>query len=220
MNTTRLSYTKRFNVLTAVCMAAGIVMAADFTWLEEPLNNNWDTNSLNWSSAGSGSVWRNARTNNADFGSSDTQSIIADSVTVSNIAFNADGYAIGDGSLNLSGNITVSTSSHTATITTPIEHSATDLVLSKLGEGTLVLNPIGAGVSNNLASLKAAAGTLHVSGGTNLLNFANGSPSSPAFWVSGGTLVMGGGLLKTTASGIMWLSAMAARCLSPTVWRI
>jgi len=199
MKTIRMSSTKRFKVLTAVCMMAGIVTAADFSWLEEPVNGNWNTTDTNWS--GAGAVWKNAGTNNADFGSSDTQSITADAVTVNNIAFNADGYALGGGSLNLFGNITVSDASHTALITTPIEHSATDLVLSKLGAGTLVLNPTGAGVLNNLASLKAAAGILHVAGGTNLLTFATVSPSAPAFWVGGGTLVVGGGLLKTTAGG-------------------
>ena len=200
MKAIRPSYKKRFSGLTVVCLAAGIVTAADFSWLEAPVNGNWNTTDPNWS--GAGALWGNAQTDNADFGSSATQSITADAVTVSNIAFNADGYALGGGPLNLFGNITVSSAPQTATITAPIAHSATNLVLSKLGAGTLVLNPTGAGASNNFASLKAAAGTLHVAGGTNVVNFALGVPNkNPAFWVSGGTLVMGGGLLKTTAGG-------------------
>lgn len=200
MKATRSIYTKRISGLTAVCMAAGTVTAANFTWLEVPVNGNWNTTDANWS--GAGSAWRNAQTNNADFGTSATQIITAGAVTVSNIAFNADGYALGGGPLDLFGNITVSTAAQTATITAPIAHSATSLVLSKLGAGTLVLNPTGAGASNNFASLKAAAGTLHVAGGTNVVNFALGVPNvNPAFWVSGGKLVMGGGLLKTTAGG-------------------
>ncbi len=179
-----------------VCLSAGALSAADFTWLGSPATGNWNAADTNWT--GAGSVWVNSPTNNASFGASGTQNLSVDVVSVSNITFNADGYVLGGGSLTLNGNLTVATS-QTAVVTTPMAHSWTNLVSSKLGPGTLVLNPTGNGNSNIWGSIKVATGTLQINGGTNIVTLsANNPESGPALFVSGGTLVMGGGLLKTT----------------------
>ena len=186
----------RFIGLAAMFMAAGVAMAADFTWLGTPASGLWNAADTNWS--GAGSVWVNAPTNNAFFGASGTQNVTVDAVTVQNLAFNADGYSLSGGSFDMYGSATVGVS-QVATILTPIAYTNVTKVFSKLGNGTLVLNPVGAGVSNRFTSLKAVAGTLLVAGGTNVVTLVGSNPESgPALWVSGGTLVMGGGLLKTT----------------------
>ena len=193
---TRQRDSKRIIGLTAVCLAAGVAAAADFTWLNAPASGSWNEADTNWS--GAASVWSSAPTNNATFGASGTQSLTVEGVAVQNITFSADGYTLSGGSLNMFGSITVG-ASQTASCLTPIAHTNTTKVLQKLGAGTLVLNPTGGGFSNSVASLKAAAGTVLFTGGTNLVTLAGSHPENgPAFWVSGGTLVMGGGLLKTT----------------------
>jgi len=183
----------------AVCIVAATVSrAADYTWLNEPASGSWNDSDANWS--GAGPVWVNAPTNNALFGGSQTTAIAVAAIAASNLTFMADGYVLDGGSLNVHGNISVGPG-QTASITTPLAHPATNLVLVKYGDGTLALNPGGGAGSNLFASLKAAAGTVHVTGGTNVVTLLGGHPeSSPAFWVSGGTFVMGGGLLRTTGN--------------------
>ena len=82
-----------------------------------------------------------------------------------------------------------------ALLTAPVTNVG---VWVKGGTGTLALNPGSAG-TNIFYALKAATGTLQVVSGTTLVTQSGSDPqSAPAFWVSGGTLVVGGGLLKTT----------------------
>ena len=116
-------------------------------------------------------------------------------MTLNNLAFTADGYAIGGGPLLMHGGASVD-AGMIATLTAPVTNVG---VWAKTGGGKVVLNPQGA-VSNVFYSFKTAGGTLEVAGGTNLVTEAGSDPEhGPAFWVSGGTLVVGGGLLKTTA---------------------
>jgi len=178
-------------VLGLAAMAAG---AADFTWLASPATALWNTGDANWS--GAGAVWSDGATNSATFGASAAQAVTADAVTLSNLAFTADGYTVGGGPLLMHGAPTVGAGA-TATLTAPVTNVG---VWAKGGAGTLVLSPAGA-VSNVFYALKVAAGTVHVAGGTNLVTQNNSDPeNSPLFWVTGSTLVMGGGLLKTTGN--------------------
>jgi fibronectin-binding autotransporter adhesin len=174
-------------------MASSALLAADFTWLDAPASANWNETDTNWT--GAASVWTSVATNSAIFGASGTQTIAAGPVTLSNLTFNADGYMIGGGSLLMYGSPTVG-AGQTATLNAAVTNVG---VWTKNGAGTLTL-AAGAGVSNIFYALKAAAGTLCVNSGTTLVTQADSNPESgPAFWVSGGTLVVGGGLLKTTA---------------------
>ncbi len=168
---------------------------ADYTWLASPASANWNTTDANWS--GAGSIWANGATNNAFFGASDTESIAAAAVTLSNLTFNADGYVISGGPLMMYGNPTVH-AGYKATLDASVTNA--NYAWTKYGLGTLVLNP-GAGVSNVFYALKASTGTVHIVGGTSVVTQVGSNPESgPAFWVSGGTLVMGGGLLKSTGN--------------------
>ncbi len=203
---TRQKKTTGFIGLTAICLAAGVAVAADFTWLGTPASAAWNTTDLNWTNAAGASAWVNDPTNSAVFGASDTKSLTVDAISVKDIAFSADGYTLSGGALDMFGSMTVGVS-QVATVLTPIAHTNATKVLSKLGAGTLVLNPTGGGYSNRVSSLKAAAGTLHIAGGTNVVTLLNGDPENgPAFWVSGGTLVMGGGLIKTTGGAFARVS--------------
>lgn len=171
--------------------------AADYTWLASPATGNWNLTDANWS--GAGSVWANASANNALFGPSATLSITADAIVASNVTFNADGYSIGGGPLDFASRITV-TNGVTATLTAPLVHSSTNLVFYKFGAGSLVMSAPAAS-SNVLASFRATEGTWLHAGGTTVVTKASTNPeSAPLFWVNGGTLVVGGGLLKTTGN--------------------
>ena len=184
--------------MAVVLLVAVFAHAADFTWLNTPASGNWNAADTNWS--GAGSVWVNAPTNNAVFGTSGTQSIAVDAVTVQNLAFAADGYSLSGGSFDMYGTVTVGVS-QVATVLTPISYTNTTKILSKYGNGTLVLNPVGAGVSNRITSFRPEAGTVLITGGTNVVTLSNSDPESgPALWVKGGTLMMAGGLLKTVAA--------------------
>jgi len=174
-------------------LAAKLTLAADYTWLGTA-SGNWNETDANWS--GAGTVWTNDAANNATFGAASTKSIVAEAVTLNNMAFTADGYTVSDGPLLMYGSPTVG-AGLTATLTAPVTNVG---VWTMGGAGTLELAPDGA-VSNVFYALKAAAGAIHVTRGTNLVTQTGSNPESgPAFWVSGGTLVMGGGLLKTTGN--------------------
>ena len=174
---------------------AVVASAVDFTWLSSPTNSNWNSVDTNWSSA-VGSVWVNASTNNAFFGVSDKKSVTAEAVTLKNLTISADGYAIGGGPLLMNGSPSVG-AGMSATLTAPVTNVG---VWVKGGTGTLTLSPGSAG-TNIFYALKAATGTLQVVSGTTLVTQVGSDPqNSPAFWVSGGTLVVGGGLLKTTGN--------------------
>ena len=180
-------------------LSAVVALAADYTWTGAS-SGNWNETDENWS--GAGTVWTNSSANNATFGASGTQNISAAAITMNNLAFTADGYTLSGGPLLMYGSPTVA-SSLTATLAAPVTNVN---VWTKSGAGTVVLNP-GVGVSNVFYALKAGAGTVQVAGGTTLVTQAGSNPESgPAFWVSGGTLVMGGGLLKTTGGAFARVS--------------
>lgn len=167
-------------------------VGTDFVWSDSPASGDWNTTDINW--AGAGIIWASAPTNNASFGASGRKEISAGAVTLSNMLFTADGYTIGGGPLLMHGEPTVG-ADLTATLTASVTNVG---VWAKGGAGRLVLDP-GTGASNSFYALKAANGTVQVASGTTLVTQPGSSPETgPAFWVSGGTLVVGGGVLKTT----------------------
>ena len=177
--------------MATVLLAARFAAAADYTWTGAE-DGNWNGTAVNW--IGAGTVWTNGAANHAAFGGAGPKEVVADAVELGNLRFEADGYTIGGGPLTMHGTPRVD-AGLTATLTAPVTNVG---VWAKGGEGTLILNPEGA-VSNVFYALKAATGTVVIAGGTNLVTQANSLPESgPAFWVEGGTLVLGGGLLKTT----------------------
>lgn len=201
MKSTRcLASVSRSLCLPAACVLwAQGVLAADFTWTGSE-SGVWDTAAANW--GGAGAVWADSPTNNATFGASAVKSVAAGAVTLSNLTFTADGYTVSGGRLMMHGTPTVA-DGMTATLAAAVTNAG---VWAKGGGGTLVLAPEGA-VSNTFFALMAATGTVHVVSGTNLVTQAGSNPESgPAFWVSGGTLVVGGGLLKTTGGSFARVS--------------
>ncbi len=180
---------------------AGAAVGADYTWLSSPASAAWNTADANWS--GAGSVWVNGSGNSASFVGSDTKSITADSVTLQHLTFGADGYTISGGPLLMYGSPTVSNG-----LSAVISATVTNVgVWTKGGFGTLTLSP-DAAASNVFYALKVATGTLHVTSGTTLVT-QNGSlpESAPLLWVtSGGRLVVGGGVLKTTGNNFSRVS--------------
>ena len=180
-----------------VCMAAVLTArfaaAADFAWTGAE-DENWNETAVNWS--GAGTVWTNGAANHAAFGGGGPREVAADTVTLGDLRLEADGYTIGGGPLTMHGTPRVD-AGMTVTLTAPVTNVG---VWAKGGEGTIILNPEGA-ASNVFYALKAATGTVVVAGGTNLVTQKGSSPEDgPAFWVDGGTLVVGGGLLKTTGN--------------------
>ena len=193
---------RRFKLLRAsvpglALMAAGWTSAADFTWLASPVNGNWNLTAANWAGA-AGPVWMNGSSDNAVFGTSATTSVNVSAITASNLTFKAAGYSLSGGALRLFGNIDV-TNATTALISSCITQVGT---MRKLGLGTLIVDP-GAAVENPLASLWMMQGTLRQLSGTNTVSASGSSPTAPALYVSGGTLMVGGGLLRTTGGGFV-----------------
>jgi autotransporter-associated beta strand protein len=180
--------------LSVLLTTATLSLGADFTWLNTPASGTWNGADANWS--GAGSVWTNGSANNAVFGASSTQNVTADAVTMKGLTFNADGYVINGGPLLMYGSPTVG-AGLSASLTAPVTNVG---VWVKSGTGKLTLSP-GAAGTNTFYALKAATGTLQVVSGTTLVTQSGSDPqTAPAFWVSGGTLVVGGGLLKTTGN--------------------
>lgn len=192
MNTTRKIGTWALRAGLGCALAAGrCATAADFTWLSSPASASWNEADANWS--GAGPVWVSAATNSATFGDSAAKSITADPLTLSNLTFGAGGYTLGGGRLTMHGAPSV-----TAGVSAVLSATITNIgVWAKGGGGTLTVDP-GAGNTNVFFALKAATGVVEIVSGTNLVvQFGSNPESGPAFWVTGGKLVVGGGIVKT-----------------------
>ncbi|NLC82804.1 MAG: hypothetical protein GX748_16630, partial [Lentisphaerae bacterium] len=166
-------------------------VAADYSWTGAA-SALWNVTDANWT--GAGAVWVNDAANNALFGAAGPKTVEAAPVTLDNLSFVADGYTVSGGPLLMYGNADVGAGMNAA-----LAASVTNVgIWEKTGTGTLALDP-GATASNVFSSLKAVGGTLRHASGTTLVTLVGGNPESgPAFWVSGGTFVMDGGMLKTT----------------------
>jgi len=85
----------------------------------------------------------------------------------------------------------------TQTVYNVVTCADTNGTLVKAGNGTLVLDP-GADAVNSFGTLWCSNGTMVVASGTNLVTRYCGVQNGPGLRVSGGTLLVAGGLLKTT----------------------
>jgi len=179
-------------LVIVLLMTAWRADAADYTWTGA-VSALWNTTDANWT-GGAGAVWADAAANNAIFGVDGPKTVTADPVTLSNLTFTADGYTIGGGPLLMYGNANASAGVN-AILSAPVTNVG---IWQKTGAGTVALDP-GPAASNVFSSLKAVGGTLRHTSGTTLVTLVGGAPESgPALWVSGGTLVMDGGTLRTT----------------------
>jgi autotransporter-associated beta strand protein len=181
----------------SVVLVADVVCAADFTWLDAPASANWNETDANWS--GAGAIWSSAKTNSAIFSSSvsTVKNITAGSLTLSNLTFTADGYAIGGGPLLMSGGFTVGGGASalvTATVTNQVG------VCEKKDTGALILNS-GDNATNLFSTFRITQGTVQVTGGTVEISTNDNNNIYLGFDVNGGTLLVSGGKIRTTSTG-------------------
>ena len=139
-----------YGVVFCLSLPFSLAAQVDQTWLDGNASNDWSLTAPNWTGAVG---WTNG--NNAVFGGTGETVEVASDLTVNNLTFNSNGYTIADAnvdslfSLSASSTITVTTASHTATISESIAAGA----ISKLGAGTLVLS--GANAFSGAVSISA-----------------------------------------------------------------
>jgi len=93
--------------------------------------------------------------------------------------------------------VTFDTQAYTQMVYGTIMCADTSSTLVKAGGGSLVLNP-GPTSVNSFGTLQSTAGTLVIASGTNLVTRYCGVQNGPGLRISGGTLLVAGGVLKTT----------------------
>ena len=180
--------------LSMAFLAAKLTLAADYTWLGTA-SGNWNETDANWS--GAGTVWTNDAANNATFGAASTKSIVADAITLNNMAFTADGYTIGGGPFQMYGGFTVG-SGLSAMLTATVTNNTG--FCEKKGAGTLVLDngPVG---TNRFSTLRVSAGLIHVTGGTHEIFTNDASNINIGFDVNYGSMLVSGGKVRQTSGG-------------------
>ena len=168
--------------------------AADYTWTGAA-SALWNTTDANWT--GAGTVWTNGAADNAFFGAASTKSIVADAVTLKNLSFTADGYAISGGPLDMVGGFTVGAGQRavlTATVTNNVG------ICEKKGAGTLVLDT-GAAGTNRFSTLRVSEGWVHIAGGTHDIYTNHTSTINIGFDVNYGSMLVSGGTIRQTSGG-------------------
>jgi len=98
----------------------------------------------------------------------------------------------------MGGTLTFAPQANTQMLFNTITCTDTNCTCSKAGNGALVLDP-GPTAINRFGTLMVTAGTLVIASGTNLVTCPNSGQNAPGLRVAGGTLLMAGGYLKTTA---------------------
>ena len=93
---------------------------------------------------------------------------------------------------------TFDTQGYTQTVYGTFGRGDTTSAVVKVGSGTLVLDP-GAAAVNQFGTLQTAVGTLVVASGTNFVSRYNSGQNAPGLRVSGGTMLVAGGVVKTTS---------------------
>ncbi|HNX34401.1 MAG TPA: autotransporter-associated beta strand repeat-containing protein [Kiritimatiellia bacterium] len=180
--------------LSIVFLAANLTLAADYTWLGTA-SGNWNETDANWS--GAGTVWTNGSANNATFGAASTKSIVADAITLNNMAFTADGYTIGGGPLGMNGGFTVG-AGQSAALTATVSNNVG--ICEKKGTGTLVLDNGSAG-TNRFSTLRVSAGLMHIVGGTHEIYTNNANSINIGFDVNYGSMLVSGGKVRQASGG-------------------
>ncbi len=92
--------------------------------------------------------------------------------------------------------VTFDTQTSTQTVYGVVAGEGTNSVVVKNGAGMLILDP-GAASVNTFGTLQPTAGTLVIASGTNVVTCPNKGQNAPGLHVSGGTLLLAGGVLKT-----------------------
>jgi autotransporter-associated beta strand protein len=169
-----------------VVIAAGRGSAGDNTWTNAASNLTWNTTSVDWTAP---TVWNNANTDSAIFGSTGAGSIsVATGITLRGMKFTANGYTLagssaltlangGGGTLGV-GEVQVGTGV-SAAVSAPIGGS---VGLNKTGAGMLALG----GANTYLGGTTVSAGAVAISADGNL------GAAAAGLTLNGGTLVFTG----------------------------
>ncbi len=96
------------------------------------------------------------------------------------------------------GTVAFDPQTYTQTLFNTVTCADTNGSVGKTGSGTLVFDP-GPAAVNSFGSLWCSNGTMAIASGTNLVTRYCGVQNGPGLRVSGGTLLVAGGLLKTTS---------------------
>ncbi len=168
--------------------------AADYTWTGAA-SALWNTVDANWS--GAGPVWVNDAANNALFGAAGPKTVAADPVTLGNLSFTADGYAVSGGPLLMHGGFTVGAGQR-AVLNATVTNNAG--ICEKKGAGTLVLDTGTAG-TNRFSTLRVSEGWVHITGGTHDIYTNHTSTINIGFDVNYGSMLVSGGTIRQTSGG-------------------
>ena len=90
------------------------------------------------------------------------------------------------------------TQAYTQTVYSTVMCAETNSMFVKQGTGMLVLDP-GPTAVNRFGTLQVTNGILVIASGTNLVTCPNSGQNAPGLWIPSGTLLVAGGVLKTTA---------------------
>lgn len=159
--------------------------AADQTWIDANLNNNWNTDTdLNWDA---GVAW--AQGNNAIFGGTGETVTLATGISVGDMTFNAAGYQISGNTLTLANATNTITTNADVTIAS-VMSSTGARALVKEGTGTLTLtgvNPLGGTNEGSDNLFTVNSGTVKIAAGAKIGSTLN-TGNSKVFVNTGGTL--------------------------------
>ena len=146
-----------FTVVAIVC--AGVVSAADYAWLADPLNGNW-LGAANWTTG----EWVADASNTAAFDvSSATDVDVNGDVAVSGVTVRNADYTFSNGTLTVNGEFDVGAGA-TATVRSALLGTNKDRRFAKTGSGTLVVKG-DASTTNVFARFATRGGTTVLDGG-------------------------------------------------------
>jgi fibronectin-binding autotransporter adhesin len=182
----------------AVWMTVILVYVSPTLWGQQTYNdssnlNTWNTTDSNWSPNG---TWLNQATSQAIFGGTgEAVAVGSPGVNANGVTFNSSGYTLSGGTINLTGtspSISVTTSGHTATISSLLAGNAG---LTKSGAGTLTLsgnNSYAGGTIVNEGVLVANLGVAFNGSQGGSLSTGNITINAGARLNTGGVFVLGG----------------------------
>jgi len=164
-------------------------------------NSTWDTTSADWS--GASTTWTSSTSNDAVFNSTGAGAITVASggISVGNIQFNANGYAVSGGTLTTGATQINVATGDTASIGSNLSDSSTlslNLGNDGLGTATGTLNLSGGG---SLARVDIYAGTTNVSAGTYALSSYLTTNGTVAYNQTGGSLTAASGAYFSNTGG-------------------
>ena len=185
-----------FSVVAIVC--AGVVSAADYAWLADPLNGNW-LGAANWTTG----EWVADASNTAAFDvSSATDVDVNGDVAVSGVTVRNADYTFSNGTLTVNGEFGVGAGA-TATVRSALLGTNKDRRFAKTGSGTLVVKG-DASTTNVFARFATRGGTMVLDGGVTKVTGPSDGPGETAvagsFANTSRLEITGGAQLLFTAS--------------------